>query len=676
MSGSSVLFIVLSGIVALLVALFQYVYKSKKNKLYFFLAVLRFLSVFAILLLLVNPEIEKKSVYTEKPNLVVGLDNTESVVHLDQDAAAKGFLETIKSNETINEQFNVVYYTVGNGVKPLDSVTFSGVETNIDKAFRELSQIYRNSVSPTILVSDGNQTFGTDYQFSTQHYKQPIYPIILGDTVTFSDLKIAKLNVNKYAYLKNRFPVETVVVYNGYSSVNSQFQVYQGQTMIYSENLTFTKANNSKIITFTLPANSVGVQQYRAVITPLESEKNIVNNNKNFAVEVIDQKQQIAVVSTFIHPDIGLFKKSIESNEQRQVSILKPNEFISRINNFQLAILYQPDNSFSPVYDAIEKAKINTLTVVGTKTKVDFVNRINESFTIENTNQTEDYQASLNVNYGNFIIDDIDFENFPPLKSVYGNTTFSTNVDILLYKKLRTAITEQPLFVTFESSGKREGLLLGENIWQWRAYSYLENNSFNPFDDFMGKVVQYLASNKSRNRLMVDYESFYNGNTHVVITAQFFNKNYEFDSRELLSIIIKNKETDETREVPFLLKGNSYQVDLSGLSSGDYSFIVKAQQENISYSGNFTILEYNVEQQFLNADVNRLNQLAVNSSGTPYFITDYSGLFDNLINDPRYKSIQKSTVTKVPLIDYKYLLGLIVLLLTIEWFTRKYNGLI
>ena len=358
------------------------------------------------------------------------------------------------------------------------------------------------------------------------------------------------------------------------------------------------------------------------------------------------------------------------------MTLLKPNEIISQINDFQLIIIYQPDNSFNQLYTVIKEARKNTLTVVGPKTSISYLNNQNSTFSIETTNQTEDYQASLNTNYGNFIVDGIDFENFPPLKSVYGNTTFNTNVDILLYKKLRTAITQQALLATFEDSGRREGVLLGENIWQWRAYSYLENNSFNEFDDFIGKIVQYLASNKSRNRLTVDYESFYNGNSHVILSAQFFNKNYEFDGRETLTIFIKNNESNETREVPFLLKGSNYQVDLSGLQAGEYSFTVKAQQENISVSGNFSILEYNVEQQFLNADVPKLNQLATNSSGESHFIADYSSLFEKLLTDERYKPIQKSTKNKVPLIDYKYLLGLIALLLAIEWFTRKYNGLI
>ncbi|MCB0425179.1 MAG: VWA domain-containing protein, partial [Mangrovimonas sp.] len=406
------------------------------------------------------------------------------------------------------------------------------------------------------------------------------------------------------------------------------------------------------------------------------NEKNKINNSKNFAVEVIDQEQRIAIVSSFIHPDLGLFKKSIESNEQREASILKPHEVLSQMDAFQLIILYQPDQSFGQVYEAIEQANKNTFTIIGAKTNINFINSHTADFALESTGQTEEYQGALNANYDNFIVDDIDFENFPPLQSPYSNLTFKRNSDVLLYKKLRSAVTQQPLLFTFEKSGRREGILLGENIWQWRAYSYLENETFNTFDDFFGKIVQYLASNKSRNRLAVDYESFYNGNSHVLISAQYFNKNYEFDSRETLNIKVENKETNERREFPFLLKNNTYQVDLSGLKAGDYNFTVQAQQENISYSGSFTILDYNVEQQFLNADVTKLHQLAANSSGKSYFIANYQQIVDDLVNDDRFKPIQKSTVNKVPLIDYKYLLFLIVSLLAIEWFTRKYNGLI
>ena len=49
---------------------------------------------------------------------------------------------------------------------------------------------------------------------------------------------------------------------------------------------------------------------------------------------------------------------------------------------------------------------------------------------------------------------------------------------------------------------------------------------------------------------------------------------------------------------------------------------------------------------------------------------------DELLNNPNYKSIQRINKKTVPLVNYKLLLLLIVLSLALEWFVRKYKGLI
>ena len=254
--------------------------------------------------------------------------------------------------------------------------------------------------------------------------------------------------------------------------------------------------------------------------------------------------------------------------------------------------------------------------------------------------------------------------------------SFNVPYETILYKTINGTILEDPLLLTYEENNRREAVLLGEHIWKWRAQSYLNTNSFETFDNFIGKLVQYLASDKQRRRLNVNYESFYNGNGNIIITAQFLNKNYEFDNKAILEIILKNKETEESTTVPFVIKQNSYQVDLSGLTPGEYTFTIRANNGEASQSGAFTILDYNVEQQFLNADVTKLQNIATNSQGRSFFATQTDSLMSNLINDSRYATIQKSSKNIVPLIDFKILLALIALSLSIEWFIRKYNGLI
>ena len=676
MNTQTITLILLSGIIALFIALFQYVYKSKKSNTKITLTLLRFISVFSLLILLINPKFENVSYYKEKPNLVIAIDNTESVAYLKQDSKVKTLYDAIVLDPELKKRFNIEAYSFGKEFKSNDSLDFKDRQTNISNVFKNYSELYKETTSPLVLITDGNQTLGRDYQYSATKIKQPIYPVILGDTSTYADLSIKQVNVNRFAYLKNKFPVEIIVNYSGSKEVESLLRITSGNSVLLTKTIRFNTSKTSEVINTTLAANSVGVRSYNVEISPLASEKNKINNRKNFAVEVIDQKTNIALVSSQLHPDLGALKKAIESNEQRSVTLLKPKEYISKINDFQLVILYQPNNNFKTVISSISELKLNTFTITGNTTDWSFLNNSQSLYTQEITNQTENYQPELNINYGTFIVDNITFANYPPLQSEFGAVTFNVPEETVLYKTINGNSTENSLLSTLEIEGQKHALLNGEGLWRWRAQSFLETESFIDFDNFIGKLVQYLSSNKKRNRINADYKSFYSGNDNITISAQFFNKNYEFDANANLELLLTNKENKVATTYPLLLKNASYIIDLSGISHGDYSFRIKNKDEPISVSGQFKVLEYNVEQQFLNADVTKLQSLATNSNGKSFFIDNTETLINTLLEDTRFATIQKSKRSTIPLIDWKYLLGLIVLALSLEWFIRKYNGLI
>lgn len=677
MQTETLLYIILSGIIALLVALFQYRYKTKhKSRTHLVLTFLRFLGLFALLLLLVNPKFDRTTTYEEKPNLILAVDNSNSIKHLKQDNTALKAVKTITETSELQDKFNIEVYTFDKGINATDSLHFNAKETNIDKALGQLSELYKNRIAPVVLLSDGNQTFGSDYAVANTAYKQPVYPVILGDTVTYTDLKVQRLQVNRYAFLKNKFPVEAVLVYQGNAKVNTKFYVKQGNAVVYSKTLRFSKTQTSHIINFTLPAASVGVATYKAVLEPLESEKNTINNTKNFAVEVIDQKTKIALVSQFKHPDIGVIKKSIESNEQRSVEVLNPNKALQKLNDYQLIILYQPDYTFAKLITATAQEKKNTFTIIGPKTNLSVLNRNQDLYYHEITRETEDFQPKLNSNYAPFLVNDLNFESFPPLKGHFGDLTFNVSFETLLEKTILGVTSSQPLLATLEHQGRREALLLGEDIWRWRAQSFLNRKTFSAFDDFTGKLIQYLATSKQKSRLNIDYKSFYNGASNLVISAQIFDKNYQFDARSALEIIVTDTLSKTTQRIPLVLKNNTYQVDLSGLAPSKYNFTIQSKQQNIAKSGTFEVLEYNIEQQFLNANVTKLQQLATNTKAKSYFESEINTLIKTILQNENFKSIQKQTKNTIPLVDWKYLLGIIILAFAAEWFLRKYNGLI
>ena len=678
MTTQTVLYIIIAIIISILLAVFMYGYKTKFSKsTKWIYGSLRFVTIFSVLLLLINPIFKTETFSLIKPKLPILIDNSESISELNQTVNVSDFIKSLKSNKDLNKKFELSFYTFGNEFKINDSLTFNEKNTNISEALLLTNQLFKDEVAPTILITDGNQTLGNNYEFSSINFKNSIYPVVIGDSAKYLDLKIEQLNTNRYAFLKNNFPVEIILVYQGSKNITSQFEVKKGTTTVYKETIEFTKNDKTKILKFTLPASSVGFQKYTAQINPITEEKNTINNSKQFVVEVIDQSTNVLIVSDIVHPDIGAIKRAIESNEQRKVTIKKPFEALSIVNDHQLIILYQPNRSFTNIYSEINKLNKNTLVFTGQQTDWYFLNNIQNNYIKEVTNQSENVVGILNKNYGAFVINDIDFSDYRPLKTLFGPLEIVVPYDNLLGQSIDGFETETSLLATTELNGSRNAIFDGEGIWKWRAQSFIESKNYNEFDIFFGKVIQYLASNKRRSRLEVSYENFYYNNKSIHISAQYFDKNFVFNSNANLSILITDTDSKQSFEYPLLLNENYYEIDLSNLKAGEYIFKVSVNDEIIlAKNGAFTILDFNVEQQFLNPDVTKLSRLATNTKGKDFFILDSFLLIDTLIKDDRFKQVEISKEKIEPLIEWRYLLGLIILSLSIEWFLRKYNGLI
>jgi hypothetical protein len=88
------------------------------------------------------------------------------------------------------------------------------------------------------------------------------------------------------------------------------------------------------------------------------------------------------------------------------------------------------------------------------------------------------------------------------------------------------------------------------------------------------------------------------------------------------------------------------------------------------------VADFDLEKQFVNPDKIRLNQLADATKGSLYYPNQIDSLLDKLIANENYLPVQKQTIIKTPLIDWKALLVFLIVLLSVEWFVRKYNGML
>ena len=675
MNTTTILLLLVSILIAAGLSFYQYFFQVKiKSKSTSLLAFLRFFSIFGLLLLLINPIVSRKSIETVKTPLPIIIDNSASITDLKADKSAREVFQKLSENAALADKFDVQTYQFDADFLPADTINFKGTQSNIDVVAKNLKNIYKNQHYPTVLISDGNQTSGEDYVFGFNP-ENKVYPLVVGDTATYLDLRISQLNVNKYAFHKNKFPVEIFLNYAGNKSINATFKISQGNTVLNEQTVDFSSSKKSATLNVLLPADKVGMQILKATILSKEQEKNTYNNVKNFAVEVIDQKTEVALISSIPHPDLGAIKRSIESNAQRKVTILKPNQ-VNLLTNYNVLILYQPNAEFKAIFDQNANAKINTWIITGNDTDFNFLNQNQNSFSFKMSGSKEDYLASFDNQFNLFALDNIGFEQFPPLENPFGAITASGNTNTLLSSTIRNIPTNQPLLAFAENQGKRIAFLFGENIWKWRANSYVDKKSFTDFDLFLDKTIQYLASNNARKSLVVTHERFYNSGEGIEITAQYFNKNYELDEKARLTIAVTNTKTKQVKNYDLLRTTNAFQVNLDGLSAGNYAFTVKELNSNSVYSSSFEVLDFNIEKQFVNPDWNKLNQLATQTKGKAFLPNQADDLIKQLLADDSYKAIQKTLVKKSPLIDWIWLLVLIAISLGAEWFIRKYNGLL
>ena len=666
-------YIVIALFLSVSLAFFQYFYRVKeKNKTTNLLFSLRSLSIFLLFIMLINPSLEKSILTNQKPILSVLVDNSISTAYFKQEVITKNLLADFKTNSLLYKKFDIAFYSFGNSLNVLDSLSFDKSQTNIYNALQGVEELNKGAVSPIVLISDGNQTEGKLYDYFKSN--KNIYPIIIGDTVDYADVKIEQLNVNKYSYLNNQFPVECRILYEGKEDISSEFKLfYKGKT-IYKKKLFFTEEKNVQTITTNIKSIEKGVQYYMANIQNLKDEKNTQNNQKTFSVEVLDEQTKVLILTDIFHPDLGALKKSIETNKQRSVTIKNVTNKNIKIDDFQLVILYQPNKNFKLSFRKIKKKNVPYFIITGTQTNWSFLNEEVPLFSKNSIDQVEDYGADFNAGFLAFAQKNLAFHTFPPLKDVFGTISLNEKHDILLYQNISGIKTNKPLLVFFDDENQKFAALFGENIWKWRAASFLSTNSFQDFDEFIANLVQYVSSNKKRERLSVVYENIYAANESISIRAYYLDKNYRFDTRSTLNLKLTNTDSKVSQNIPFSLKSNSFEATLNDFVVGNYNFIIQVNNQEISKRGAFKITDYQIERQFASANKKKLSRLALKTGGEIFNANENNILIKKILNDKRYFTTQKEVVIKKQLIEWEFVLFIIVFLLSVEWFIRKYYG--
>jgi hypothetical protein len=670
-----------------------FLYRSEKllsSRQRYSLASLRAVSVALIAFLLLNPLIKTVKNLILKPKIVLILDHSKSVALAGKTQLKEAFsgLEAlVKAIE--NKGFSVDIQDLANKKISTDELnenfTFTSPTTNLSSVFSSIKTSYEGqNLSDVILVSDGLFNEGTSP--SHQKYAFQIHTVGIGDTTSRKDIQVSSVSANKLAYLGNKFRVGVDIKSFDYQGKQALVTIKNGAGVLLAKQIVLFRTHDDfQSISLELSADKVGKQRYLIDVQPLLGEFSTQNNHKEIIVEVVNGKEKIVLLAYAPHPDLKALKNIIEKNELFELEIqtiqsTDPSEIGKK--PFDILLLHQlPDvyGSSAGIVSTLLAKQKPVMFIVGNKTNMATFNGMQSVLGINaQLNKLDKTSTQLNSSFKLFDLPPVASEllqKLPPLTIPFGEYTPSAGTDIILYQKIANVATSRPTLAVNLNGPRKAAVLVGEGLWQWRMEEYATTETTASVDDLITKTLQLISVKEDKSKLKVyPVAEVFKIDEKVTFEAEAYNAIFEKIYDQAINLKIKN-EKGESKNYTFTTTQELSRFQLSNLPAGLYSYTASASilGKNESTNGEFLVSSLDLESLNGTADFNFLRAFAKENHGN--FATSKT-IFDLRNNFDKKNRVDKivSSEEMKDFVNLQWFLGLIILLLGLEWVLRKYLG--
>ncbi|HZX73042.1 MAG TPA: hypothetical protein VFE57_01365 [Cyclobacteriaceae bacterium] len=659
----------------------KYTWGKTTNQLLFGL---RATLVALLAFLLIGPILKFTQNEFEKSTLIFLVDNSVSIketvdsVHRqklnDDILKTKSALEesgyTVKIKNLANEEQNKIQYTQR--------------ASDLAGAIRQIVDDEEGkNLSGVVLLSDGIYNSGASPLYNAVRF--PIYTVGMGDTIERVDLVLKNLAYNKIAYQGNKFPLRAEVLIQGVTNQDVAVSVFRGGKLIEKQQ---KNSGTSALLDFDfqLDADEKGTQRLDVVVEQIARESNLKNNRASAFVEVVEGKKKILVIAAAPHPDIKALRSVLDKNsnyefilhipkiEEADASMLIPGAVDLVI--FHNVLEYEAKTA--PLFASLYKGPTPFLVMVGSKSNLRSLNSAGIPLTFESIGQGDEVTPVVNAQFSNFTyssnLNSI-FSKYPPVWTPFGRFMAPSSASILLYQQIGSVVTPRPLLFSFELTEKKIGVFMGEGIWRWRLNEYAATEKTEAFDELFTKLIQYLSTQEDKRKFRsfpIQHE--FTDAEPVVIESQVYNDLFEPIYGNSVELEVRDEKGKISR-FTYVTGPGSTRYRIGGLKEGIYKLKatteLKGKEEVVQ--GEFLVTAQNVESQNLTADFGLLRKVA-NNSGGKFYTSEQMDALSSDLQKVEAKSLIHSEDTFNPLINLKWLFFILLLLVSIEWFVRKYKG--
>lgn len=670
--------------IAVIVSVFYYrnqqqlndVSKGKKR----LLIGLRSASIALLLLFLLGIIIESKEYKTEKPLFISLVDNSASMLNYkDSSGVLKKYKELNQAiKEKYKDRFEFRDYIVGTDVTE-DTINFLDGVSDLDKGFEFIySQFYNRNIGGICFVSDGNYTTGKNPVYSARKINlTPVFSIGVGDTVIKKDQLIKAVSANQVAFYKNEFPIEVDIEARKMGKGQSTVRLFKGEKEIAQQKVDFADGKiDFAHVNFSVNADEIGFVRYSVRIENKQNEITYENNVRTFYIEIIDSRSKVLILAKAPHPDLTSIKNVFDQDENTEVEIQLISEWNGSLKDYALLVWHGPTAN-QTVIQQINTHKTPVLYLMTTQNNGSDANALNIGMKLSSRNGIDEVQSELNTGFQLFEISEelkSRIQQWPPLKVPFGKIEISAG-NTLISQRIGNVKKTDPIIYFGGDLNKKYGVIIGEGLWRWKLMEFAKTQKTEAFTELIQKTTQYLTVKNNTDPFRIILPKRFNKNDEIILKAEYYNASLERITNPTVKFNLKD-ENNKVIPYEFAKSSADYNLSLGKLKPGKYTWTATAafNGKTSKKNGVFVVEDISIEVLSTHADHGLLKQIAKETNGEFYALSQSEKLISDLEKRNDIVNIQYEESEFNDLVDWKWLFLLVVLLLGTEWFLRRFWG--
>lgn len=647
------------------------------------LLALRALLLFMLLFLLLGPIVRQINNIFEKPLFIVVRDDSESIAAVTDSAALQSLSQQLDvTRQMLTEKGFEVVSTDLEG-EPSEDERYAAAVTDLNGALRKVANRFEGrKVAGVLLASDGIYNTGVSPLYTS--YNFPITTLGLGDTSQRTDVAIRNVAYNKIAYQGNKFPVRVEVLTKNTGRQTVKVTLLQRGKAIDQQTKT-VEQDRPVAYDFQPLAGEQGIQKLDVQVEVKQGEFNTQNNRASVFVEVVEGKKKILLVAPAPHPDIKALREVVDKNSNYEFLLNipgMPGQQPAPTDDVDLVIFHQaPDlrGATRELFTRFVKTRAALLVIVGQQSDLRTIAQQGMPLKIDGMPRDYDEVTPVvNAAFSSFVVSpevNTIMADYPPVSVHFGRVSVPLSATPLLFQRVGNLATQKPLLAVEVKDDRKVAILMGEGIWRWRLNEFDRTENTVAFDELFGKLIQYLSTSDDKRKFKsYPIQQEFSDTEPAVFESQVYNDIFEPVYGNTIQLDITN-EAGKRQSYSYVTSPANTRYQVGGLKEGVYRYRARTtiNQKEEEVRGEFAVVHRQAELQNLTADFDLLRKLSAQTGGKFYKAAETARLQSDL-SQARATSVIHTEETYESVVNLKWVFVLLVALLSLEWFARRFWG--